>query len=265
MDANDSPPPDFDAAIGDFRAALAFLTRIPAGWLGVAPDARPDFRRASGIFPLVGCVVGAAGGGVMLAAGAIGVPPLASAVLAVTATMALTGGLHEDGLADTADSFGGATAERRLEIMDDSRIGSFGAAALAVSLLLRVACLTALAVYGLWTAALTLVIAEGISRAAPVRMWHDLPPARLSGLAHDAGPPGNFAMLLALAMAGVLALLAIPVVGLRPAVLAAVLAALAAYVCMRLTGQALGGRTGDTLGACQQVALLAYLVGAATL
>jgi adenosylcobinamide-GDP ribazoletransferase len=255
--SNDSLPPDFDAAVGDLRASLAFLTRLPADWLGVAADARPDFRRAAGLFPLAGCVVGAAGGIVLLAGSAIGAPPLAAATLAVTATMALTGGLHEDGLADTADGLGGSTVDKRLEIMDDSRIGTYGAAALGISLVLRVVCLATLAAHGAWTAALMLVIAEGISRAALVRMWHDLPPARLSGLAHDTGPPGDRAMLLALAIAGVLALLAIPLVGIRAAVVAAVLAAIGTFAFMRLSQQSLGGRTGDTLGASQQVALLA--------
>ena len=96
-------------------------------------------------------------------------------------------------------------------------------------------------------------------------MWHSQPPAQLSGLAHDTGPPDHGAMVLALATAAVLALAAILVVGLRPALLAAVLAALATYIFTRLTAQSIGGRTGDTLGACQQVALAAWLIGAATL
>ena len=98
-----------------------------------------------------------------------------------------------------------------------------------------------------------------------MRLWHELPPAGDSGLAHDTGPPDHNAMVLALATAAVLAVVAIPVVGLRPAVLAAVLAALATYIFTRLTARAVGGRTGDTLGACQQVALAAWLIGAATL
>ncbi len=263
---DDKPfPTDAATIAGDLRSSLAFLTRLPAGWLGVDPDARPDFRRAAGLFPAAGVLIGVAGGAALVIGTAIGMPPLAAATLAVTATMALTGGLHEDGLADTADSLGGVTAERKLQIMDDSRIGTYGAAALVLSLLVRVVCLAAVAATSAWAAAAVLVVAEGISRAALVRMWHDLPAARMSGLAHDTGPPGHSAMLVALASAGVLALLAIPVVGLRPALLAAVFAALATYIVERLTAQAIGGRTGDTLGACQQAALVAFLIGAATL
>ena len=215
--------------------------------------------------PSPASLIGIAGGLVLLVAAAFGVPPLAAAALAVAATMALTGALHEDGLADTADSLGGASAERRLEIMQDSRIGSYGAAALVLTLIIRVACLAAIVAHGAVHAAIALALAEGISRGALVRLWFELPSAKTSGLAHDTGPPDQNAMVLALATAGVLALIAIPVVGFRAAVLAAVLAALATYIFTRLTAEAIGGRTGDTLGACQQVALVAWLIGAATL
>ena len=265
MTGDDPQPMTFDTVVGDLKSSIAFLTRLPVRWLGIAAEVRPDFRRAAALFPVAGCLIGFVGGAVLLIGVAIGMPALAAATLAVTTTLALTGGLHEDGLADVADSFGGATAERKFQIMDDSRVGVYGAAALVLSLLLRVVCLAAIAGAGAMAAALALIIAEGISRAAMVRMWHDLPAARASGLAHDTGPPNHEAMLIALASAAVLALVAIPVVGLRPALLAAVFAALATYIFTRLIAQTIGGRTGDTLGACQQVALVAWLLGAATL
>ena len=265
MSNKEQSPADPAVIFGDLRASLAFLTRLPAGWLGVAADEVPNFKRAAGLFPLAGALVGLAGGAVLVVAVAIGVPPLAAATLAVIATVALTGGLHEDGLADMADSLGGATREKRLAILDDSRLGTFGVTALALTLILRVACLSAIAGHGAWRAALVLIVAEGASRAALVSMWHALPPARASGLAHDTGPPDTRAMTVALALAGALALAAIPVVGAFAALLAAVFAALAAYMVERLSVRAIGGRTGDTLGACQQLVLAAYLVGAATL
>ena len=256
---------EMDTSFDDLKAALAFLTRVPADWLGIDPTVRPDFRRAAGVFPVAGFLIGIAGGIVLFLAAALGVPPLAAAALAVVTTMLLTGGLHEDGLADVADSLGGATVERRLEIMHDSRIGTYGAAALILSLVVRVACLAAILGAGALHAAVALALAEGISRAGLVRLWHELPPAQAIGLAHETGPPDHGAMVLALAMGAVLALAGIPVVGLRAAVLAAVFAALATYIFTRVTAEAIGGRTGDTLGACQQVALVAWLVGAATL
>ncbi len=259
-----NPFANLDTFVGDLKASLAFLTRVPAGWLGIDPVVRPDFRRAAGLFPIAGLLIGIAGGIVLVIAAAIGVPPLVAAAVAVAATVMLTGALHEDGLADIADSFGGATPTRRLEIMRDSRIGTYGAAALALSLIIRIACLAAIMTTGVFHTAAALAIAEGISRAALVRLWNELPPARDDGLAHDTGPPDQNAMVMALATAVVLAVFAIPVVGLRPAVLAAVLCALVTYIFTRLTAQAIGGRTGDALGACQQVALLAWLIGAAT-
>ncbi len=262
-DAN--PFRDVDTTFGDLKSALAFLTRVPADWLGIDPDVRPDFRRAAGLFPIAGFLVGLAGGFVLLVASAIGVPPLVAAALAVASTMALTGALHEDGLADVADGLGGATAARRLEIMHDSRIGTYGAAALVLSLVIRVACLATIVGAGAVQAMVALALAEGISRGALVRLWHTQPAATASGLAHDTGPPDHNAMVLALATAAVLALAAIPLVGLRAAVLAAIFAALATYAVTQLTAKAIGGRTGDTLGACQQVALVAWLIGAATL
>jgi adenosylcobinamide-GDP ribazoletransferase len=118
-----------EAFANDFKASTAFLTRLPADWLAIA-GARPDFRRAARAFPLVGALVGAVGGLVLVIAAWLHIPAFVTAALAVMATMAFTGGLHEDGLADTIDGFGGgATPERKLEIMDDSRIGTFGVAA----------------------------------------------------------------------------------------------------------------------------------------
>src|SRR5690606_10305570 len=103
-------------------------TRLPAAWLGVDPQRRPDFSVAARSFPLVGLLVGFVGAIVALVASGLNLPPLVAAILSLAATIKLTGALHEDGLADTADGFGGgATATRKLEIMRDSRIGTFGA------------------------------------------------------------------------------------------------------------------------------------------
>ena len=263
MKGDESPSVDFGALIDDLKAAIVFLTRLSPRLIGFDAQTCPDFRRGARAFPLAGALIGAAGGIVLMAAAFLGMPPLVSAALAVAATMVLTGGLHEDGLADTADSFGGATTERKLEIMDDSRVGTYGAAALVFSVVLRVGALAAIAGGGTLAAALSLVAAEAVSRAALVRLWHDLPAARMSGLAHDTGPPDQNAMLTAMAAAVVIAAIAaVPVIGLRPTILGGVLAAVATYLFTRLTAQAIGGRTGDSLGACQQIALIAFMIGA---
>jgi adenosylcobinamide-GDP ribazoletransferase len=254
-----------EAVLDDFRASTGFLTRVPLAWLGPGAAAKPDFRRAARIFPLVGALVGVAGGAVLLIAAWLHIPPLIAASLAVLATMMLTGGLHEDGLADTADGFGGgATAARKLEIMDDSRIGTFGVAAVVFSILLRVAALASLMQSGAFGAALVLVAAEALSRAAMVRLWQDLPAARLGGLSHETGPPDQQAMVAALVIGLIIAvILTWPAAGFWSAVLGILLAVAATYIFTRLSYREIGGRTGDTLGACQQIASVAFLVGAA--
>ena len=120
----------------ELKTGLAFLTRLP-----LAPDASTtgaDISRASWTFPVIGAGIGALGGIVYWIAHGLGLPPFVCGTLAVGATVLITGALHEDGLADTADGFGGGTTqERKLEIMRDSRVGTYGALALILSFLLR--------------------------------------------------------------------------------------------------------------------------------
>jgi len=254
-----------EAILDDLRASTAFLTRVPPDWLGPAAGARPDFRRAARVFPLAGVLIGAVGGAVLVIAVWLNIPPLITAILAVLATMVFTGGLHEDGLADTVDGFGGGeNAARKLEIMDDSRIGTFGVAALIFSILIRVAALSSLMPLGAFRAALVLVAAEAVSRAAMVRLWQELPAARLSGLAHETGPPDQQAMVVAMLIGLAVAVILVwPAAGFWAAILAILLAAAATYIFTRLSYREIGGRTGDTLGACQQIAAVAFLIGAA--
>jgi len=118
--------------LDDFRTAVAFLTRLPMPH----PDGAmpPNFVRAQRMFPVVGALIGAAVGLLCLGLRYVGVPDLAAAALALGGSAILTGALHEDGLADVADGFGGGrTLESKLEIMRDSRLGTYGAVGLLVS------------------------------------------------------------------------------------------------------------------------------------
>jgi len=254
-----------EALLDDFRASTAFLTRTPPEWLRPLAGLRPDFRRASRVFPAVGALVGIVGGAVLVIGAWLHIPALITATLAVLATTIFTGGLHEDGLADTVDGFGGgATPARKLEIMDDSRIGTFGVAGVVFSILLRVAALSHLMAFGAFRAAIVLVAAEAFSRAAMVRMWQDLPAARLGGLSNDTGPPDQPAMLTALITGLAVALILVwAAAGFWRAILGILVAAVATYIFSRLSYREIGGRTGDTLGACQQIAAIAFLVGVA--
>ncbi|HVY20519.1 MAG TPA: adenosylcobinamide-GDP ribazoletransferase [Bauldia sp.] len=256
-------PSEIGVAIAELRSASIFLTRVPPRYVGASPTEVPDFRHAARVFPVVGAAVGLAGGVVLLVANTLGMSALVCAGLAIATTAIVTGSLHEDGLADATDSLGGATTEKKLAIMDDSRVGTYGAVALILSIVLRVAALAAVAVISPLSAALVLIAAEAVSRAALVRLWHDLPAARLGGLSNDAGVPDQNAMLVAIAVAAVIAVvLGLPAVGLWPTILAGTLAIVATYVVIRVTARTLGGRTGDTLGACQQAAVVAFLIGA---
>src|SRR5258707_10971782 len=148
----------------DLKIGFIFLTRLPL--THQTPIAKGELSQALWTAPVVGVAVGLLGAGVYGLAQLLHLPPLPAAVLAVAATLVVTGGLHEDGLADVADGFGGgATRERKLEIMHDSRIGAYGAAALALSLVLRIAALDALVEHGLDKAVAGLPVAGAGSRA----------------------------------------------------------------------------------------------------
>ena len=190
----------------DIRLALAFLTRLPFPPLPVLPDGA--LARAMRFFPLAGALVGAIGGGTYVLAHAVLTPGLA-ALLALAATIGVTGGLHEDGLADLADGFGGGGDKAaKLAIMRDSRIGSYGAITLVLGLLLRAGAVAALATPGL--AAGALIAAHALARAAIPAAMQALAPARSDGLGANVGQPTGGTAAVAAALALVISLLALP-------------------------------------------------------
>ena len=131
-------------ALRDLLACLRFFTRLPLPALPFdqSPHAPPDMARIALMAPVAGAIIGAIAALALAIANLLGMPPLLGAALAIAALVIATGALHEDGLADVADGFGGgATRARKLEIMRDSRVGAYGAAALALALILRVAAL----------------------------------------------------------------------------------------------------------------------------
>ena len=237
----------------DLKVALLFLTRFPVQIDGTVT--MRDLAAAVYAFPIVGAMVGLLGGLAFGGASLVGLPPLPSALIALATMILVTGALHEDGLADTADGLGaGASRERALEIMADSRIGSFGALALMVSLLARLIALAPMWEPGEVMA--VLIAAAMTSRAMmPVVMLLQ-PSAKAGGLAAAAGQPEPLRVMLGLfiAIGGVIWLLPLPV-ALKALLSAAALSlALAAWL-----GRRLGGCTGDTLGAVQQTAEIAFL------
>jgi adenosylcobinamide-GDP ribazoletransferase len=244
----------------DLRVAAGFLTRLPTG-ATVPPGAERVLSRATRVYPVVGLGIGLAGGAAFWLATTLGLPPLIAGLIAVAATMILTGALHEDGLADTADGFGGgAEPGRKLEIMRDSRTGAYGAAALVLSIAIRGAALAALATPA--AVVLALVAAHAISRACLPAAMATMPLARASGLAASAGRPEPAEAGIALALGAAIALLS-QGFGLA---LAALLAGVFSAALVAWLAQAqVGGYTGDVLGALQQAAETAVLLTAVAL
>jgi len=233
-------------------AALAFLTRVPLPRsLGLTGD---DVARAAAWFPLVGAGIGALTGVLAWSLGKV-VPATLAAAIAVAVLALLTGALHFDALADTADAAGGATRERALEIMRDHAVGSYGALALALDAIIRVLAVGALVAHG--DAVADLVAAGAASRAAPVAVASMLPYARRQGgvgasLAQGSRGRAAVAVVVAVVLAAAVA----GVSGLELAAAAGVVALLTSALWLRW----LGGVTGDTLGATAELAELAALV-----
>lgn len=246
--------------------ALAFLTRLPI------PDrffktAKPESTaQCSGLFPVAGALIGVIGSVPLILAFSLGLPVTISAAIAIFSMILVTGALHEDGLGDVADGFGGGkTIEERLEIMKDSRLGTYGVIAVAGSLILRISALSAiLNLHGLLAAIFALIASAAASRGAMVWLWSALPNAKTSGVSSSVGLPPESALSLsaifALSFAAIFGLLAS---GFVPASIAIGLGIIAMigfqHVCQRM----IAGQTGDTIGTCQQLVEIAMLSGLA--
>jgi adenosylcobinamide-GDP ribazoletransferase len=261
--ASRSPAGGLAQTLADAAGVTRFFSRIPVPAANALDDpaALPDFRRAGAVAPLAGFFIALPGALALALLAQTSLPALAVALTALGLTMALTGALHEDGLADVVDGFfGGASAERRLEIMKDSRIGAFGALALAVTVLARASLLAALLDrHGGPAAAAAFLAIEAGSRSALVVLWSRLPPARPGGLAAACGMPSAKAASVA-ALIGLAAMLTLaPLFSLTATATAMGAAIVTGLGVARLATSRIGGQTGDVLGATQQLCGLAAL------
>lgn len=238
-----------------FLAVLSLLSRLPLPHLPA--EAFRAAPRLVWAYPMVGALLGslvALSG--WIASAWLGLPAVASAGIMLGVSLLLTGAMHEDGLADTCDGFwGGLEPARRLAIMKDSQIGSYGVLALLVVTGLRWSALALLVQTSLWP-----VIAIGaVSRGILPLAMATTRPARSTGLAHSVGRPGIGAALLALGIALLVAVIfagwaAVPLFLLSLAVV---------WTLRRIALRKIGGQTGDVLGAMQQlgeVTMLLYLI-----
>lgn len=249
MDARRGP---FD----DFMTATALLTRLP---VGAAAPAEGAVAAAGWAFPLVGAGIGALCAAAFFVAGFLGLARLPAAFLAVAAGLALTGAFHEDGLADTADGFGGgADREQKLAIMRDSRHGTYGILALVLSVGVRTAALAAIG--DPIHAGLALIAVHAASRGALPILMRRLPTARADGLAATAGRPGPGVTIVAVLLTVIIAVAALgPLTGAVAIALAGGALAVAALLALRQVG----GYTGDVLGCFQQIGEIVMLLVAA--
>jgi adenosylcobinamide-GDP ribazoletransferase len=238
----------------ELKASLTFCTRLPLG-RAAAADAKA-VASAAWALPVAGLVIGLIGALIYVLAHRLGLPAWPAAALAVTATLVVTGALHEDGLADTADGFGGgASREQKLDIMRDSRTGAYGVCALVLSLALRIG---TLASFGdTYAVVWALIASHTAARAAMATLMWLLPPARSDGLSYEAGCPPGENVAAAAAIAFVVLLLCLhPLRGVVAALVLIAAIALMAWLSMRQ----IEGQTGDVLGATEQVGEIALLL-----
>ncbi len=241
--------------VDDLLLAAAFSTRLPFGPAAAEPG---RLAGAAWAFAVVGLGVGLAGALALGLLAWLGLPSLPAAVAAVAVQVLITGALHEDGLADTADGFGGGRdRDAKLEIMRDPRTGAYGAVALVLVLAGRIAALAALADA---SAAGALIVAAAAGRAGMVWAMAALPAARAEGLGADAGRPTIDRVWVALAVAALAALL---LLGITAAIVTIVVGIAAAMAVVGLARRQIGGQTGDLLGAAEQTVELACLFAAA--
>ena len=260
MTASDDRPPRgrgfLRQALGDFAVSTVLLTRLP---LGVSGWASGGAAKASWAFPVVGAVIGALAGLAFYVARHLHLGAGLAALLSLVASLALTGGLHEDGLADTADGFfGGGDRAQKLAIMRDSRHGTYAVVALVLSLGLRGAALAELGEPG--RAFFALLAAHAASRGLVPLAASLLHPARADGLGASFGHPSPSVVAVATFTGGLIALLTLgPIRGL----VAFGLCGLAALAGTELARRQIGGYTGDVLGAIQQLGEITMLLAAA--
>ena len=236
----------------DFPVALALLTRLPLPRIPQAAFARQ--ARAAWAFPLVGCFVGAIAAVVGISAIALGLPATVVAGLCLATQIIVTGAMHEDGLADSADGlWGGWTLERRLEIMKDSQIGTYGVLALILSLGLRWSALSLVVIVTPWL----LIPIAALSRAGLPVMMALVPRARPGGLSDQVGNPGWRSAGIAILVGVGVSLIGF---GFGTALLCAAVLLTLLLAIAALAKAKIGGQTGDILGASQQVGEIALLL-----
>ncbi len=242
---------DKNAPLRQLWLAAVLLTRLPLPHL--PSEAFTQGPRAVWAYPVIGATVGVLGALTGSIALTVGLPAVIAALLALALMIAVTGAMHEDGLADVFDGFwGGTTPERRLEIMRDSQIGTYGVLALVLVCALKVSAFAVL----LESAPAALIAAAALSRSTMPVLMHKLAHARKDGLSHSVGRPEGGVTLLGVGIGALFAVLCLGLAGLFALLVAGAIGAICAFVAKRK----IGGQTGDVLGATQQISEISILL-----
>lgn len=233
--------------VKDFLVCLVFLTRLP---IRLNFDfSMASLKSASRCFPLVGLITGGVAGGIFLAGSLLGLPLLLVAFFSLTAQILLTGALHEDAIGDVADGFGGgATRDKKMAIMRDSRVGTYAVVALILLIGTKASALASFT--NPYVAFNVIICAAVISRTMMVWAMYLLPSARKDGLGASAGKPTLMSSIWAMILACLISIILLnPYIG-----SIALLAAIAGTLLMSLIAyRQIGGQTGDVLGSVQQI------------
>ena len=241
----------FAQVLAELHTVWIFFTRLP--WpgdfgLGKAPNT-VKLSAAARAFSFGGIVVGGLSAGVLYIGAALGLHPLAASILGLGAGMLVSGAIHEDGLGDVFDGFGGgASKAKKLEIMSDSRIGTYGMLALIIVTGLKAALLAGFPSPGL--AAGALFVANVLPRSGLAMMMVILKPAKKSGLGHGAGIPKKEDAIISIIIG---ALVAVLVFGPGTGIATAAVSALGLGAVGFVAKHQIGGLSGDVLGAAEQI------------
>jgi adenosylcobinamide-GDP ribazoletransferase len=245
--------------LAEFLAALGFLTRLPLPFLRTLD--LPPIATAMRLFPVAGAGIGVLTALSLIAANAMGLPALLAAALALAVSALVTGALHEDGLSDVADGFGGGnTRDERLAIMKDSRIGAYGAIALVLTYVARASILEQLYYKPSLVIIVLLASAAAFSRALIVDLMWATRPARSDGLSVLVGRPSRADALFALLLGGAGSFIAVSAVLSPERAVMGIIAGGIVLALMRAIAMAkIGGQTGDVCGAVQVLTEIAML------
>lgn len=253
---------NYSMHIDKLAHAIGFLSRYPVPSKYFQSD-DGSMTETSGYYVIAGILIALPLACIAAILAALDINSMLIAAIFVASLTFATGGLHEDGLSDCADGFWGASQKDKiLNIMKDSRLGTYGTLALLFSILIKFVALTQIFEnFGAFSAFIAVLIASGCSRGVMVWHWSELPSARDNGVAASVGEPSTTALQLTMISIAILGVISIIFIGFLATSMATIFAAAITYYFTNLSDDKIDGHTGDTIGATQQLSEIAILIG----